>query len=289
MKIDQMPGEVNISMPRYINDMVSEAFPGGMHRTYQTPADTDLHKVVYEASIKKDTTHAKTEIGKRFRRLVMQMLFCASMARPDVALAVGLLTRVQAWPSPELLKRAERVTIYLAGTADMGLRYTATEEKSTMNWAPRARAATEGYSDSDWAVAHSTTGYVFRMAKAAISWIVKKQESIALSSFQAEITAGSMAACDAVFLRNILAFAGHEQLWPTTLFMDNDSAIDVSKDPKHFAKSKHIERRDLFIRELVARGIITTKYIPTAKNIALTKPLDKGIFMTHRTAIMGHA
>jgi len=106
-----------------------------------------------------------------------------------------------------------------------------------------------------------------------------------------QITAGSMAACDAVFLRNILAFAGHEQLYPTTLFMDNDSAIDVSKDPKHFAKSKHIERRDLFISELVARGIITTKYIPTAKNIAdaLTKPLDKGIFMTHRTAIMGHA
>jgi hypothetical protein len=72
-----------------------------------------------------------------------------------------------------------------------------------------------------------------------------------------------MAACDAFFLRNILAFAGHEQLWPTTLFMDNDSAIDVSKDPKHFAKSKHIERRDLFIRELVVRGIITTKYMPT--------------------------
>ena len=89
-------------MSRYITDMVNEAFPGGMHRTYQTPADTDLHKVVYEASIKKDTTHAKTEIGKRFRRLVMQMLFCASMARPDVALAVGLLTRVQVqvWPSP---------------------------------------------------------------------------------------------------------------------------------------------------------------------------------------------
>eukprot|EP00966_Prymnesium_polylepis_P210952 4885049-Prymnesium_polylepis.1 len=46
------------------------------------------------------------------------------MARPDVALAVGLLTRAQAWPSPEPLKRAERVTIYLAGTADLALRYT---------------------------------------------------------------------------------------------------------------------------------------------------------------------
>jgi hypothetical protein len=202
---------------------------------------------------------------------------------------------VQAWPLPDLLKRAERVAIYLAGTADLGLHYTRTEEKRTMNWAPRARAATdtEGFSDSDFAVAHSTSGYVFRLAKAAISWIVKKQESIALSSFQAEITAGSMAACHAVFLRRILNFAGHEQLYTTMLFMDNDSAIDVSKDPKHFAKSKHIDRRDLFIRELVERKIVTPEYIPTAKNIAdaqpLMKPLPKDIFATHRAAIMGHA
>jgi hypothetical protein len=91
---------------------------------------------------------------------------------------------------------------------------------------------------------HSTSAYIFRLAKAAISWIVKNQESITLSSFQAEITAGSLAAYNAVFLRRILAFAGHEQLYPTTIFIYNESAIDVSKDPKHFAKSKHIDRRD---------------------------------------------
>jgi hypothetical protein len=49
------------------------------------------------------------------RRVHQQLLYCSTMTRPDIALAVGLLTRVQAWPSPDLLKRAERVAIYLAG------------------------------------------------------------------------------------------------------------------------------------------------------------------------------
>ena len=55
----------------------------------------------------------------------MKMLYVSSQVRPDVANAIGLLTRVQAWPSPSLLKHAERVWIYLHGTASLGLYYTA--------------------------------------------------------------------------------------------------------------------------------------------------------------------
>ena len=170
MRITQKPGEVKLDMQRYIEDVIADAFPGGIHYKYVTPAEPDLNKVVYEASVQKDTTHANTALAKRYRRLVMQLLYCSTMTRPDIALAVGLLTRVQAWPSPDLLKRAERVAIYLAGTADLTLRYTRTEEKSTMSWAPRAKAVTdtEGFSDSDFAKAHSTSAYVFRLAMAAI-------------------------------------------------------------------------------------------------------------------------
>eukprot|EP00966_Prymnesium_polylepis_P141451 3266536-Prymnesium_polylepis.1 len=48
---------------------------------------------VYEAAVQKDTTHANTALAKRYRRLVMQLLYCSMMTRPDIALAVGLLTR----------------------------------------------------------------------------------------------------------------------------------------------------------------------------------------------------
>ena len=61
---------------------------------------------------------------------------------------------------------------------------------------------------------------------------------------------------------------------PTTLFIDNTSAIDVAKDPMYYDKSKHINRRDLFVRELVSNGAIKVEYIKTKDNPAdaLTKP-----------------
>ena len=77
------------------------------------------------------------------------LLYCATNCRPDIAFAVGLLCRAMAKPSPELLLAAEHVLSYLYRNRDVGLRYEAGEKPI------------EGYTDSDWGVRHSTTGYVF--------------------------------------------------------------------------------------------------------------------------------
>ena len=147
----------------------------------------------------------------------------------------------------------------------------------------------EGSSDSSFALAHSTTGYVFELANAAVTWLSKKQETIAISPQHAEVTAGSVGACEGVSLRGILAELGHPQTVPTILKMDCSSAIDLASDPVSHSKSKHIHRRDLFIRELVDRGEIEVRHVPTAKNVAdiLTKPLQRGPFLTHRATLLG--
>ena len=120
----------------------------------------DSASTVHKAACTKDTTHSKTEVGALFRRLCMQLLYCAHQARPDIAISVGLLTRVQAWPSPDLLKRAERVLIYLSGTMDMMLTYTASGHIAPSTaWAPRVTLV--GASDASFDLAHSTSGYVF--------------------------------------------------------------------------------------------------------------------------------
>ena len=81
----------------------------------------------------------------------------------------------------------------------------------------------------------------------------------------------------------------YQQLKPTVLYMDNTSAIDLAFDPVMPSQTKHIARRDLFIRELVERKVVEPKFIPTAKNTAdaLTKPLARGPFQTHRNKLMG--
>ena len=287
IRIRQSPGVVTLDMEGYITRCVEEAFPGGVHHDYTTPADPDLAQFVAKTVAAKDTTYAKTELGARCRRVLHQELYASLQTRADVALAVGLLSRCTAYPSPELLKRIERVLIYLNGTKALKLTYAATEgAKLNFAWAPRV--AVTGYADANFEVAHSTSGYAFTLL-AAISWGVKKQESIALTTQQAEIVAGSLAACECVYLRGLLAETGHPPEEPTVLHLDNSSAIDLAFDPVLHAKTKHIDRRDLFVRELVSRKVVVTKFIPTAQNVAdvLTKPLPRQAFQKHRAALLG--
>eukprot|EP00965_Chrysotila_dentata_P046748 1552423-Pleurochrysis_carterae.AAC.1 len=96
--------------------------------------------------------------------------------------------------------------------------------------------------------------------QAAISWPSKKQPSVALSSCEAEIIAASEAAKEAVYLRSLFADLGLEPCKPTSLSMDNKSAIDLAYNPEHHQRSKHIDRRHFFVRERVEEHDITVEF-----------------------------
>ena len=101
---------------------------------------------------------------------------------------------------------------------------------------------------------------------------------------------GSLAACNLIPLRGISEEVGYPQFEATRLFMDSTSGIELANDPVKWSSSKHIARRDLFIRELVARGVLIPTYVKSAHNVAdaLTKPLPNGPFLTHRDVLLGH-
>eukprot|EP00965_Chrysotila_dentata_P063324 2098648-Pleurochrysis_carterae.AAC.1 len=69
--------------------------------------------------------------------------------------------------------------------------------------------------------------------QAAISWSSKKQSSVALSSCEAEIIAASEATKEAVYLRSLFADLGFAAAEPTSLSMDDKSAIDLAYNPEH--------------------------------------------------------
>ena len=66
------------------------------------------------------------------------------------------------------------------------------------------------------------------------------------------------------------------------VYCNNSSAIDISKNPVQHSKTKHIEIRYHFIRDLVERKIVCFEYIPTERQNAdiFTKPLDRSKFET---------
>lgn len=174
-----------------------------------------------------------------------------------------------------------RVLMYLDRHADVGLRY-------------QERPVTPhvfGMSDSDWAVQRSTSGWVFQYMSAAITWGSKKQSVIALSSCEAEIMAASEASKEALHLRMFFEELGLGNPDPTTLSVDNQSAIAVAYNPEHHSRMKHVERRHLHVRECIENMQLVVPFVSTHDNLAdflFTKPLVPKHFFRIRDKIMNH-
>eukprot|EP00253_Pinus_taeda_P008063 PITA_08063 len=165
---------------------------------------------------------------------------------------------------------AKRILRYVKGTKSFGILYNVSECSDLV-----------GYTDSDWAGSidgrKSTSGYVFHMGSGAISWASKKQSIVALSTAEAEYVAATAAACQAVWMRRMLRSLGQEKAKATVIFCDNSSAIALPKNSVFHKRTKHIDTRFHYIRELVSNGEIVLEHCRTQEQVAdiLTKPLDQ--------------
>ena len=142
-----------------------------------------------------------------------------------------------------------------------------------------------GYSDSDWGGNiddfKSTSGYVFNIGSGAVSWASKKQDVVALSTTEAEYISLSVASCQALWLRNVLHELKCPQEKGTIMFCDNQSSISLSKNPVFHGRSKHINIKYHFIRELIKDGEVYIKYCKTQDQVAdvFTKALKTDSFL----------
>ncbi|KAG8502460.1 hypothetical protein CXB51_000380 [Gossypium anomalum] len=208
-----------------------------------------------------------------FRSLIGSLLYLTN-SRPDILQATSLLSRYMQSPSKHHFGAAKRILRYLKGTSSFGIWY-----KFSNN--PRLY----GFSDSDLGGCiedrKSTTGYVFTMGSEAVSWSSKKQPSTALSSSEAEYMAVTAAAYQAVWIRRILDDLKQTQVEATTIYCDNQSTIAMTKNLVYHSRTRHIETRHHFIRELVAKGDIKMEYCCTEEQVAdlFTKPLSPKKFV----------
>ena len=85
----------------------------------------------------------------------------------------------------------------------------------------------------------------------------------------------SDAASEAVWIRGLLEDLGLFPNGPTTLNADNQGAIRLASNPENHRRTKHINVRYHYVRELVENGVVKINYIPTKDMLAdaLTKPL----------------
>jgi len=139
----------------------------------------------------------------------------------------------------------------------------------------------EGYTDADFATSDPerrrvTSGYVFKFWGGAISYQSKRQPSVTLATGDAEYIALSQAAREMMWLRSLLYELGFDPMGATTIFCDNQAAIAIAKNPVADTRSKQIDIRFHYVRELVERDELHAQYIPTSTMLAdgLTKALS---------------
>ncbi|XP_074377259.1 secreted RxLR effector protein 161-like [Apium graveolens] len=227
-------------------------------------------KYPMETSIQLD----KDEKGKvidatQFKSIVGGLRYLVH-TRPDIAYAVGIVSRYTEQPTVLHQAAVKRILHYIKGTTNYGLIYM----KGTGNH------LLKGYSDSDLAGStedmRSTGAMVFYLNDNLITWVSQKQRCVALSSCEAEFMAATAAACQAVWLRNLLIQITGVEHGPVIIYVDNMSAIDLAKNPVFQGRSKHIDIRYHFIRECVERGEIKVKYVITNEQRAdvLTKAME---------------
>ena len=274
LKVD---GGIKLASPRYIEATMAKYVPGGQHALYSVPCTQDLKKHVEQAALSKKVTTDQS----RYRSILGELQYLATSDRPDICYTVGMLARCQEWPTEACMKAAEQCCIYLYHTKDLGITYGKNPADASLSWL-------FAMSDADWSLAHSTSGWSFNVLHAVVSYGSKKQKSIALSTCEAEIMASTLAACEAVFLRNLLTFLGVVLTGATLLYMDNTGAERVAKDHVLHNVAKHMARRDLKVRELVDEGVIKPIHVNTKENLAdlFTKPLERRIFQGLRNKLM---
>ena len=133
----------------------------------------------------------------------------------------------------------------------------------------------------------STTGHIFYLDDCPISWYSTKQETVALSSCEAEFMAATEAAKQAIWLQELLEEVSKETYKRTTIYIDNKSAIALTKNLVFHGRSKHIHKRYHFIRECVENEQIEVLHMPGNKQKAdiLTKALGRIKFKEMRDLI----
>lgn len=264
IKVERYENQIKISQPKYIDGMLKRF---GMEecRPTSTPMEPKP-QFEHEGNI---------ELTKQpYKELIGCLSYLMLSTRPDIAAAVNTFSRYQAAPTDKHWSHLKRVLRYLKGTRDYGLVYRRRADSSPLI----------GYADADWGNdgedRRSISGFTFKIHDATVSWTTRKQNTVALSSTEAEYVSLSQAACEAIWLRNVLQEFGVDISEPTRIFEDNQSCIRIAEEPRDHRRMKHVDIRFHFIRECIQNKIIRPVYVSTKEQVAdiFTKGLPAGPF-----------
>lgn len=178
-----------------------------------------------------------------YRRLIGRLLYL-TITRPDLSYAVNRLSQYVWSPRVPHMEAAFNVLKYIKGTAGQGLLY-----KSTAN------LNLQYFIDADWGACldtrKSVTGFCALLGEYMISWKSKKQQTISISSVEAEYRSMAASTCEIIWVIYLLQDLGITCDGPAVLFCDSQAAIHVASNSVFHEHTKHIDLDCHIVREKV--------------------------------------
>jgi hypothetical protein len=196
------------------------------------------------------------EEGNHYVQLVGALMYAATRTRPDIAFAVGVLSRRMAEPHQQHWLAAKRVLRYLAGTPGYGLMFT---KKGVQN--------ITAYGDTDYAGdvlgRKSTSGTVVLKNGVPLAWKSKLQTTVATSTCEAECAAAAQTVKEGLWTRKLMGeITGTVE--PVKVYCNNQSALKLrTKLACGIGEQKHVGVAHHFVRDPEMRRDIKLGFVGT--------------------------
>ncbi|GJS48969.1 retrovirus-related pol polyprotein from transposon TNT 1-94 [Tanacetum coccineum] len=211
-------------------------------------------------------------INETLYRGMIGYLMYLTATRPDIKFSTCLCATYQSSPKELYLTIVKKIFRYLKGTPSLGL------------WYPMCLGFNlKGYSDSDYAGCNMdkkrTSCACQILGGKLVCWSAKKQQSVAMSSTEAEYVAAAGCCTNILWMKSQLSYYEiYYKMVP--IFCDNTSAIAISNNPVLYSRTKHIDIKYHFTRDHILKGEIELHFIPTKYQLAdiFTKSLDEPTF-----------
>jgi hypothetical protein len=218
-----------------------------------------------------------------YMSLVGSLLYASVMTRDDIKFSMAYTTSAMKQATNQHMTTAIRILHYLIGTKNLGRTLGG---KSNLNlWA----TADASYASHDDRKSHYGFTLHFGEESGAFYSTSKKAKIMAISSTEAEYIALFEAAKVIAWARQFLSDIGFQQKLPTIVYEDNMSTIHLVNNGNDKGKTKHMDVRFHYIKELVDTGKIKLQHLSTTNMISdiLTKPLVTGPFIILRNKLLG--
>ena len=250
-------------------------------KVFKTPG-TPRFKVIRSTE---DMDLIDEKMQSKYRSGVGMLLYLTKYSRPDICNVVRELSKCVDGATIGTYLEMLRVIKFVIDTKTFGLKMSPKIENQ--NWTLKV------FCDSDWAgdpeTRISVTGFIIYLLNVPICWRSKGQRGVTLSSSEAEYVAISEAAKEIKFIFYLLKDIGVDVQLPIVVKTDNIGAIFMSQNASTGVRTRHIDTRYHFIREIIDDGLIKIEFVRSKENDSdiFTKNVNQETYERHVRKFLG--